>query len=149
MKRPKFNQPPGLWKSDGSLRDVYIVETSAREWAALLDLARSYPHEYREAGEISDLPNIDRLFPGPDCPRQLHILVGPAEINCHFFVPQEIELDIDPRQVVDEAAHFGVLRFLERLASGTGRQISLTPENLPERPYLIFDPVQHVWSVRG
>ena len=54
-------------------------------------------------------------------------------IACHFFTPDEIELDLDPAEVSSQGAMDSVLRFMGCLGSCLGRDVTLTEENSPER----------------
>ena len=48
--------------------------------------------------------------------------------NCHFFTPDEIEFDIDPREVVGQPQLDGVFEFMRSLAQSVGRDAILCPE---------------------
>jgi len=72
--------------------------------------------------------------------------VATVKIHCHFFVPDEIELDIDPREVVGPQEHSAVLDFLERLSGTTRKSVRLT-ENSPESVLLNYEPAQSIWHI--
>jgi len=142
-----MHQPNDLWLSDGSLRDVYVSGAEPKDWAVLFDLAMAAQCRYLADGVVAPLPTVDAIFRDRDVSHLLQIQAGRASVNCHFFIPDEIELDIDPREVVDDATHDAILSLLESLSCGTDKCVSLTAEDSPESPYLSFSPVSRQWSV--
>jgi hypothetical protein len=90
---------------------------------------------------------------GPDRTKKLnhrHMLVISIEavqLNCHFFCLDEIELDVDPREVVTEADHLGVLNFVRDLSNSCNLPAVLTPENCQESPFLRYVPSSGKWLV--
>lgn len=144
-----MHQPSDLWLYDGSLRDAYVFEAEPNDWSVLIGLAKAGQCRYSADGVVGPLPPVDGIFGNRQVSHLLQVQVGAASINCHFFVPAEIELDVDPREVVDEATHEAVLSFLESLSCGIGKGVSLTAENCPESPYLTFSPVSGQWSVHA
>jgi hypothetical protein len=149
MNRPSSTEPPDLWERDGSLRDVYVLGTSETDWASLLEVARNHHATYSYGGAKLPLPQPGALFSNRDRSHLLQIDLGGVLINCHFFVPEEIELDIDPRQVVDESCHEMVLAFLEELAQKIRKPLALTLENAPQLQCLSFDPTTNRWTVHA
>jgi hypothetical protein len=145
MRRPPFTGVPHLWERDGSLRDAYVLGTSSADWDAFLSLALEQGGKYSFDGDEKALPTVDDLFRNREGSHLLAIPIGPVQMNCHFFVPDEIELDIDPREVANEASHFAVLGFLERISLRVGKPLLLTPENTEECPYASFDPGTGTW----
>ena len=149
MKAPLTTVPPDLWLRDGSLRDVYLSNTSQEDWNAFLALATQYPSEYLFDGEVKDMPNLVAIFENREGTHLLRITVGAAQINCHFFTHEEIELDIDPRQVKSQETHTAILGFVEAVADATGKLARITPENSPELPILSYEPDGERWRCHG
>lgn len=58
----------------------------------------------------------------------------------HFFTPEEIECDIDPREVSGQASLDALLGFKRRLGDLTRKPAALTPENVPDEPIISYDP---------
>jgi hypothetical protein len=52
-------------------------------------------------------------------------------INSHFFIAEEIELDIDPREIRGPQEHAQVLMFLENVAHKLNKPIVPAPELTP------------------
>ncbi|WP_431261066.1 hypothetical protein ACQ86G_13725 [Roseateles chitinivorans] len=137
--------PRDLWTQDGSLRDVLIREATLPDWAALLDLARRHAFDYQVDGVAMALPSAERIFASRDVSHLLRIRIGQADLNCLFYLHDEIELDIDPRQVVELETHQALLGFLADLATATGKTVDITEENAPEFVLLRFDPTSARW----
>ncbi|WP_150427880.1 hypothetical protein [Dechloromonas sp. CZR5] len=147
MTRPTPIQPRDLWEKDGALRDVYVLDTALTDWALLLSLAGKYGYRYLYEGQDRPLPEVEKIFTARDGAHLLSVKLGRVTANCHFFVPDEIELDLDPREVQSDADHYEVLQFLEALAKGTNKKVSVTTENAQDMPYLSYDPLSHEWSI--
>ena len=144
-----MHQPSDLWLRDGSLRDAYVFGAEPKDWSVLVSLAISGKWRYSADGVAGPLPAPECIFANREVSHLLQMKAGAASINCHFFVPTEIELDIDPKEVVDEATHGAVLSFLESLSFGTGKGITITAENSPESALLTFNPSSRQWQVHA
>ncbi|MEY2873851.1 MAG: hypothetical protein RLZZ373_1222 [Pseudomonadota bacterium] len=147
MKRPSFSEPPDLWELDGSVRDIYILEASEADWLSLFAVAERYPHSYTFGGEAGQLPTPGEIFSNRSGSHLLTIIVGSAAVNCHFFIPTEIELDVDPREVLLPTTHEQILEFLESLARETRKGLTVTAENSPELPFLSYEFPAAKWVV--
>ena len=77
----------------------------------------------------------------------LYVPLGHTTLNCHFFTEEEIEFDLDPREM-NASLLDPLLEFLEMLGSTTGKRIILTVENSPENTIFEFDPLEGrvVWK---
>ena len=146
MNRPRWESSKHLWHADGSLRDLYIRETSLADWRRLMEVVAGYKCEYLFDGRPSPLPKVEEIFKNRDRTHLLRIHVGSVTVNSHFFVPEEIELDIDPREIRGPQEHAEVLMFLENVAHKLNKPIILAPENTPDRPYVSYQPSQKVWT---
>ena len=70
----------------------------------------------------------------------MRVQVGKALLHCHFFAIEEIEIDIDPREIASAIEHDGVMGFIESLGRALGKPVVLTPENDPETPIVSYQP---------
>jgi len=121
---------------DGSLRDLYVFETSESDWDTFLSALRSWPYEtsFLVDGEPSRLPQSagaafeirERASP------ILRVNVSGITVCAHFFTPDELELDIDPREVSDPDRLAALSQFICRLGRILDRPVVLTHENRPE-----------------
>jgi hypothetical protein len=149
MKRPTFIEVPGLWEADGSLRDMYVLGTSVKDWKTFLEFASLFPQQYSFNGEAKEQPEMEQLFSSRDGSHLLSIKIGNATANCHFFMEGEIELDLNPKEIVGPSEHNQVLQFMEGVAERLGKPILLTPENGASVPHLSYAPASGVWHIFG
>jgi hypothetical protein len=121
---------------DGSWRDIYILGTTIADWQGILDAIRSasYRLTYFHADRPTELPmNATDAFPLPgQCDRHLSVWFADVLANCHFFTVEEIEFDIDPREVKGQHELNAMFGFMRCLAQATEKEVVLTPENAPE-----------------
>jgi hypothetical protein len=145
MHRPEYDEVSGLWEIEGSLRDVYILQTGLPDWERFFEFSSHFNYTYTFDGAKSALPEVESIFLNRGGSHLLRVILGTVTANCHFFVPSEIELDLDTREIQCEKAHSEVLSFIEGLASAIGKPALLTPENGEDTPYLSFDPAAGKW----
>lgn len=146
MKRPAWKDIPSLWYADGSLRDIYLLNTNLADWKALITFVTRYQSNYFCDGEENTLPSADAFFQNRDHHHMLRIDIAGATVNCHFFITSEIELDIAPYEIQSAEVHDEILSFIEALATTIGKEALLTPENESDRPYLSFSPLTQEWK---
>ena len=101
-----------LWETDGSLRDVYVERMTIDRWRSFLSLAQQNNGRYSSDGDAMAPPDAAEIFNDRARSHLLALVIEGVQINCHFFIKDELELDIDPREVVATGAHAAVLRFL-------------------------------------
>jgi hypothetical protein len=130
---------------DGSLRDLYALSTSVNDWHDFLRFVKSarYPFSFHIDSAPAPLPEdaAAALAIGSHAKALLQIDLGGVMLNCHFFHAADIELDIDPREVVDDAKAEAELSFMTELGNASKKEVRLTPENSPESIIFRFDPV--------
>ena len=61
-------------------------------------------------------------------------------INCHFFSEDEIEFDIDPKEVKSKSKADDVFEFMKNLSKILVKESILTGENSPEYPLVTVNP---------
>ena len=129
---------------DGALRDVYIAPASAALWNEFIEWVscagyssefwhgqqkKALPREFREIKQLQQTdPTTLKLF-----------LSAGVQINCHFFIDEEIELDIDPREIQDQEAFESLLKFLRAIATALKRNARVTYENSPENELFVVE----------
>lgn len=146
MNRPGFGEPRDLWERDGSLRDVYLFDASKNDWGVFLRLANQFGVRYLCDGVEMPLPDVEEIFMNRDVSHLLQVSVGRVSVNCHFFMPSEIELDIDPREIHGLQEHAEVLEFLEQLAQGAAKAVVVTAENSEDAVFLRYEPESRKWK---
>ena len=129
---------------DGSLRDIYVHDVDMADWQRLWDYLRAGPYalEFTADGERHPLPDrVDAAFDQAVEASVALLIDGPhLALVCHFFTPNEIELDVDPRAIDGEQRLDRLLTFLRTLARLLRKEVILTPENLPDHPWFRIDP---------
>jgi hypothetical protein len=120
---------------DGAWRDIFVLGTDIDGWQRMLDGLRSSHQDisYFRNSEPMELPeNAEDAFSpnGEDRPL-LSVRFCGVLANSHFFTPEEIEFDIDPREVRGQERLDGVFAFMHTLADFVGHEVILCPENCP------------------
>ena len=134
--------------SDPSLRDVYVLGTDQGDWETFLAFLPGSPWcwqlrvDNRPAALPADLATLWSEL-GPDQCRPLLCLdVAGVTLCCHFFSFDQIEFDLDSRELTNAETLAGILGFMAAIGRLLGRTVILTPESCPERPYFRYDPAQ-------
>ncbi|CAN5518693.1 hypothetical protein BH18ACI3_BH18ACI3_03320 [soil metagenome] len=127
---------------DGSWRDIYVLNTTISHWQLLIDFLRSDIYEYSCTidGEKAELPSFAKEIFGADFEFKplLHLTVGSAILNCHFFTDEEIEFDLDPREIQSERQAEQIFVFMRQIGELLDKEVILTPENLQDVPIFKF-----------
>ena len=127
---------------DGSLRDIYICETSLDDWQNFLDFLREGEYQVRFLVDKTPYPlptKVNWIFEQPERPL-LSIEISNITLNCHFFIIEEIELDLDPREVTDEAKLNQLVKFISDISLTLGKKVKITPENSSDIALFKFVP---------
>jgi len=121
---------------DGSWRDIYAFQTDIADWQCMLDAIRSagYKLVYFRNDQPTAIPaKAADTFPLPgDCDRRLSVWFSDVLATCHFFTVEEIEFDIDPREVKGQQELDALFEFMRLLAHAINKDVVLTPENMSE-----------------
>jgi hypothetical protein len=145
---PTFAEVSNIWVFDGALRDIYVTDTNLEDWRRFIALATTFPCTYKRDGRaVQRLRLEDALSDQHDS--LMRIEVGKARLHCHFFAAEEIEIDIDPREIASATEHDGVMAFVESLGQALGKPVVLTPENDPETPIVSYQPSDSTWRWRS
>ena len=130
------------FEPDGSLRDIYILATTTREWDVTLAVVRGHATSlaFSIDGEARPLPrSASEIFAvSRDCSALLTFTYAAIPFSCHFFGEDEIELSLAPNDISSPDRLNALAEFLSVLGSRIGRDVLLTPENLPARPILRY-----------
>ncbi len=130
--------------ADGSLRDIYIQNTTLDDWKVVVANIQSgdYRARIQRGGIAATMPNsFESLFEANDRPF-MTFSVGGVGLDCHFFTPTEIEFSFGPEEVTEESLQ-GLLAFMIELGDVTTKPVIMTPENCPESPIFRYAPNQH------
>jgi hypothetical protein len=131
------------FKPDGSMLDLYVPSTSLDDWHRLISFVRrTYRTEY-----VVDL--VPRKFPDDlesvfaDHERAsplLKIFLNGVQINCQFYMPEDIELYFDPGEVTTEERALSVLRFLKEMGDVLDQTVLMTLESHPDKVVYRYEP---------
>lgn len=145
---PSFVDVPELWERGGSLRDVYFLGIRPEHWQGFLGFVREFPHQYSVDGQRRVLPPLDRIVrEAKHHAVLLTVLLDTVHVNWHFFCDDEMDLDLDSREITGPTPHENVLRFLARLFQRLGKRALITPEGNQESPVLSYEPDRHAWRL--
>lgn len=128
---------------DGSLRDIYIFKTTLHDWQTLSDFLRStYELKYSIDGGHKAFPKLaSEVFAvRAKANAQLNFQAGKILFACHFFDPEEIEFDIDPREIKSQSDLDTLLNFMQEIGNAICKPVSLAPENGREFPIISYEP---------
>ncbi|MEZ4410040.1 MAG: hypothetical protein R3A52_26730 [Polyangiales bacterium] len=130
------------FRSDGSLRDIYILNADASVWESALTLLRTAGELlFTSDGQPGAVPATATLALGMRQTARpvLTLRRDGVDFACHFFSEHEFELDFVPSDI-DGPERFGSLvSFLRDLSRATERDVIVTPENQRDRPFLKCD----------
>ena len=147
MKR-NWDDIKWIFEIDGALRDIYVQEVSISDWEKLIDLLNEkYSVKYVITGEERNLNQIDTEHvlkfltdeTGEMDSPFVSIDIGGIQINCHFFLTDQIEFDLNPKQINSIEDFDKVKKFMETVSQSLSNQVTLTGENSPEFPLVKID----------
>ena len=121
---------------DGSLRDLYILNTDISHWQRLIDSLQggTYKITFKVDDETVAMPeDVTEIFRKRDEVTVLMSLaLGGIIINSHFFTDQQIEFDIDPREINSEEKLNQLFGFMRGIGQLLQKEVLLTSENAQE-----------------
>jgi hypothetical protein len=132
---------------DGALIDLIAPSTGPAEWEAFWTALRAGPFRLQafRDGEAIPLPeSAGWVFAERQVASVLvSVLAGTVTANCHFL-GGDLELDIDPREVVDEAAFDSVLALMRFVAGAVRLPVLAVAEgDHPAYAFLRVSPDGH------
>jgi hypothetical protein len=123
-----------IFEDNGSLYDIYVKDANLNDWQKLVDFLRVgfYPTEFFVGDERqATLPDnaIDLLNDPEKTSRLIKVYVGDLTLHSHCFSEGEIEFDLAPQDVTNQAVADSVFLFMEKLSQYLRTPVRLTPEN--------------------
>ena len=130
---------------NGTWRDIYITETELKDWKTLLEFLAegSYPVKFLVNGAEQPLhTNVWQIFQDQkkDLMPLLSIDISGVAITSHFFDQNEIEFDLDPREVTDSSKAEAILDFMKQIGDELDKPVHLTEEDAAEDAWFSYDP---------
>ena len=136
MKTPAWDDYKIEFVTDQFLLDVYVFDATLADWQKLLDFVRSGSHQiaYTLNGTFADLPHdaasIFRIRADVSVSLSVY-LGGVLRVNVHFFLEDEIELDLQAGGIQTEAQAEMVFDFLQHISRLLNKEAALTSESAP------------------
>ncbi|WP_273129482.1 hypothetical protein [Bacillus weihaiensis] len=134
-----------IFYKDGSLRDIYILNTDKYDWNKFLNLLQSSQLNLNlliDGTEKNDVNlHIDDVINISDEKNALIIIdLNGIKIHCHFFCIEEIELDINPKEIVNSYSANLVFEFMRNISSKLEKEVFISPENMSEYRLITIYP---------
>jgi hypothetical protein len=142
-----------IFKPDGSLLDIYVQEVSIEDWEKLIDfLNENYTLKYGISEGQKSTNRIDKEYTinflkdesGEMEIKSVSIDLGGINANCHFFLPDQIEFDIDPKEINSGDDFEKVEKFMTSISETIKNQVTLTYENEIEIPLIKIDVTKNI-----
>jgi hypothetical protein len=119
---------------DGSLRDIIVSNTTIDDWESMYRefTVREFDMIF-ECGDSNTLPqNLSKFLeirgPHDQCPR-LRVIAGANKFSCFFYCQDEIEFDLNPRDVTSEDEFLKVIDFMRTIGACLAKDVILTEES--------------------
>jgi hypothetical protein len=123
---------------DGTLRDIYVHYTTDADWGKFLTYASSLKTSFYRRGEPAQLPTqVSEIF--EEHSFFLVIELGKVSLKCHFFTVDEIELDIDPKEVTSQQELDAIIDVLVGIGKSLDKDVVLTDENCPDSKWFEYN----------
>ena len=139
-----------IFKPDGTLRDMYIQNTSIEDWVKVIDLLNSeYNLKYFSENKIDKghvLKYLEDETGEVEC-STVSIEIENIKINCHFFLIGQIEFDIDPTEIKIKSDFEQVFSFMKLISSTLKKQITLTGENDANFPLVKINSEENIFKI--
>lgn len=127
-----------IFEPDGALRDIYVQDVSLNEWRKVIDLINE---KYQVANQINKDYVVEYLTDetGEIESKSASIFLGKIQLNCHFVLEDQIEFDLDPKEV-NSIEDFELIEgFMIEISKLINSQITLADENNPKLPLIKID----------
>jgi hypothetical protein len=132
-----------IFEPDGSLRDLYFLNTDIKDWQRLIEFLRGsdYFCAFTINDKIVSLPiDVGSILEERDeSPPSLHVDPESLNLHCHFFCTEEIEFDLDPSEVSDAKAFEKLVGFMIDIGDVLAKDVILTGENMQSNVLLRYD----------
>src|SRR4051812_42541950 len=104
------------FEPDGGLRDIYVFGTDLLDWQHIWDALRTWEPlpSLVIGGQSAIMPDKvqEVLAASREQGAMLSVNVSGALANCYFWGHDEIQFDVDPREIIGPAQIEGLDRFM-------------------------------------
>ncbi len=146
--KQNWNDVKWIFEPDGTLIDIYVQEVSINDWEKLIDyLNENFQLNYGISDDQESQEQIDKEYAikylqdesGEKESKSVSIDLGGITANCHFFLPDQIEFDLDPKEIKSSKDFEKVESFMKSISKTLKNQVTLTGENNIEFPLIKVD----------
>ena len=129
------------FEADGSLRDIYIFGINVEAWDEFIQKIQSEKYQFKFMHGSSEQVFPDSFSRIKEMqktnPTILSIwLNNNIQVNCHFFMETEIELDISPKEIKGPAEYRLLTTFMKWLSGTLRKPAILTHEGTQDQVIL-------------
>lgn len=137
-----------IFEPDGALRDIYVQKVEIEDWKILINyLNANHIVKYGLLGENKEINKIDLEYliyylndeTGELEVKIVSIIIDDIIINLHFFSIDEIEFDIDPKEIYSFDNYKKILDFMNKVSEILNKPLILTGENQRKFPLINVD----------
>lgn len=126
---------------DGSLRDIYILQSHLFEWDMLFDFFESNPKIefliFKDGEEVIERLSVNKINNlNNDYSMSIQIKYHDILIIGYFREADYIEFDITPKEIVSLEEVFIVIEFMKEISKITKKVVILTPEMDMQEEYI-------------
>lgn len=128
-----------IYFSDGSLRDIYVLDISRSDWLKWIDFVNeNFEVKFTYCDIAGDLKSSDQIiskyiFDYWDNVSEFvvaaTIMIGEIILKCYFFTEEEIENDITPKEIESLDDHNQIIDYLKSVSKILNKEVILTTEN--------------------
>lgn len=128
-----------IYYCDGSLRDIYVLQTSFEDnekWADLVNQLYTIKWFNGLTQTVEQKINFEVVRGYLEGEHNLcssaSIFIGKIQINNHFFIENEIENDVSPKEINTIQDHEKIIKYMTDISILLDKPVILTPENEQE-----------------
>ena len=133
---------------DGSLRDIYLVQSEAKDWDIIFNFLEGQSILYSIfkdgevlKGKVSSAEIIEQLN---KFSFYLKIQLNIISLSGYFNTADFIEFDLSPMEIQTDNALDELISFMQLIAVATNKEARLTPEMEMGTPYIVVSPNRKV-----
>lgn len=130
-----------IYYSDGSLRDIYVLDSTIEDWKKWIDFINEnyqVKFEYfdnqgnKKIESKINFYEVSKYWNNYENSISAEFLVGEVLLKCYFFSIDEIENDFFPEEVKTIEQHNLIIEYLKSISKILNKEVILTAENYNE-----------------
>ena len=130
-----------IYYSDGSLRDIYVLDSTIEDWKKWIDFINEnyqVKFEYfdnqgnKKIESKINFYEVSKYWNNYENSISAEFLVREVLLKCYFFSIDEIENDFFPEEVKTIEQHNLIIEYLKSISKILNKEVILTPENYSE-----------------